>query len=231
MKKFFLGSVLFLAIAVVFFNCKKNSDKKAVCNIRQLIQDSVVDNFTYDDKGRLSNIAIREQLLTFEYSDNKTIITTSDAGQLWTTTTVVLNQAGLAINARMEDNQSVGVWTNFVYEYNGDQLTRATITYSNGNPSQVINYQWTGGNMTSAVIGSDTTHYDYYTNKATQAGDYLSLVQLVSGYQIYRTKNLLKSVGTNSFIYTFDADGKITSVGEVLSGAGASQIQLQYECN
>jgi len=235
MQKIWWISVLLPAVlsAGVLSGCKKNADKTAVCRIMGLYvaEDSINEGFTYDSQGRLSVLAAGSQLYTYERSDNKTIITYYSGGLLISTTTAVMNQDGLAINVRVENTQTGVDWVNYANEYEGDRIVRSTTTTSDKRPAVVTNYLWTNGNMTASVIGVDTTHFTYYTDKLSQEGDYLSLVQLTAGYEEYRVKNLFKGQNDISFEYVWGLDGKISGFKEISGGSVAASLLLQYQCN
>jgi hypothetical protein len=85
--------------------------------------------------------------------------------------------------------------------------------------------------MVSQTLGTTTQLWDTMLDKPRQDGDYLWLENLTYGGDIYRSKNLLKSTGPTSFIYEFDADGKISSTTFTSSGNNSTTITYEYECN
>ncbi|HVU57110.1 MAG TPA: hypothetical protein VHD83_18740 [Puia sp.] len=232
-KMWWTGALLFgLAGAGGFSGCKKSSDMKAVCRVVGIynVQDSVNEGLTYDSHGRLSVLAAGSQIYTYDRSDNRTIITYYSAGLLISKTTVITNQAGLAVNVRLENTQ-IGVdWINDVNEYEDERIIRTTRTASDHRPAVITTYQWTDGNMTISITGSDTTHYSYYTDKPRQPGDYLSLAQLTTGYEIYRVKNLFKSQGDIDFVYSWGPDGKISAFKAMEGGSNIAGILLDHQC-
>lgn len=227
--------VLLLALsgAGVLSGCKKNTDKKVTCRVMGIYgtQDSVNESLTYDSQGRLSVRTYGSQLYTYEHSDNKTVITNYSEGVLISTTTVFTNQDGLAVNVRVENTQTGIGWINYANEYEGEQIIRTTETTSDHRPVLVTTYQWTGGNLTSSITGTDTARLTYYMDKLSQEGDYLSLAQLIAGYEQFRTKNLFKAQGDISFEYVWGSDGKISAFKETLGGSDLGGLLLQYECN
>jgi hypothetical protein len=66
-------------------------------------------------------------------------------------------------------------------------------------------------------------------DKPTQTGDYLSIVQLLNGYETLRTKNLLKTYSQVNFVYNFRPDGNISSV--VTDTNNQIFFEYDYECN
>jgi hypothetical protein len=144
------------------------------------------------------------------------------------------NAAGLATNVKTEFNGSGSNWDNQAFEYSGNELIKGTFTNSSGTTPSINLVTWDDGNMKDVSSGGTISTIDYYFDKPSQDGDYLVLSQLVQGYQIYRSKNLIKSILTgniiNSFTYTFDADGKITSVTST-AGATPTTLNFQYQCD
>lgn len=225
--------LLILSGAGVFSGCKKSSDKKATCRVMSIYgtQDSTNEGLTYDSQGRLSVRAYGSQLYTYEHSANKTIITYYSGGLLISTTTVFTNQDGLAVNVRVENTQTGIAWINYANEYEGEQIIRTTETTSDHRPVLVTTYQWTGGNMTGSITGTDTARFTYYTDKLSQEGDYLSLAQLIAGYEQFRSKNLFKGQDDISFEYAWGSDGRISAFKETTGGSDLGGLLLQYECN
>jgi hypothetical protein len=84
--------------------------------------------------------------------------------------------------------------------------------------------------MVAAISGTTSTTLDYYTDRSRQKGDYLYLAQYLQGFEVYRNKNMVKSISTTRFSYDFDADGKVTSV-TISSGGSTSFLDYQYQCN
>ncbi|MGE5108783.1 MAG: hypothetical protein ACM3H8_14665 [Sphingobacteriales bacterium] len=74
--------------------------------------------------------------------------------------------------------------------------------------------------------------FQYYTDKPRQDGDYsVSLHEFLLGYEVFRCKNLLKSVGDVVYKYDFDAGGKIISVSYSSPYIPSTVIyKYAYEC-
>ncbi|HEX7493884.1 MAG TPA: hypothetical protein VF346_06680 [Bacteroidales bacterium] len=232
MNKLFLMAVL---IAAVLGSCKKDSTPKPICKIITATSSDVgtsAYNFSYNSDGTLNSSSHGSSLTTFSYSPNTIIETTTNGGAFGSKKTITLNANGLASNVRTENNVTGTSWNNTLYEYSGAELIKSTDSDSAGDPVDISTFTWSGGNLTS-ITGSSTETLAYYTDKPAQTGDYLSLIQLVFGYQIYRVKNALKSSVSGSsnisFSYTYDADGKITSVSVV--SISTTTLTYQYQCN
>lgn len=232
-KMWWIGLLLPVLLgAGALSGCKKNADAKAVCHVMGIydVQDSINEGLTYDSQGRLSVAASASQLYTYEHSDHQTIITYYSSGLLISKTTAITNQDGLAVDVRVENTQTGIAWVNYANEYEDQRIIRTTTTYADRRPAIVTTYQWTDGNMTALISGSDTTRFTYYTDKPSQVGDYLSLAQLTLGYEQYRVKNLFKGQDDISFVYAWGSDGKISALKETSGGNDVAGLLLQYQC-
>jgi len=229
MKKIRLTASLTIILVGIFGGCKKNNDKKAVCHIVSIssTMDSLTNNFTYDKDGKLIQDLYGASITTYSYDGSVTTITNYDTGTFQKRTIVMNNSSGLAINVRTEYDPNGANWANSFYEYNGDEVARVIYTYS-GNPSSTSTYLWADHNMVGQVTGTDTTTFEYYTDKPRQDGDYLYLTQVVSGYEVYRCKNLLKGYVGATFTYDFTPDGKIAAFR---IPALNTVLSYEYLCN
>ena len=221
-----------LMVTAVFSGCKKNHDKKPQCEITSVISPLLGDTYLllYDINKQLKRVTFGANIITYEHTPGRTIVTSLQAATFLSKTIITLNPSGLAINERIENNDTGTDWVNNAYEYNGEELIKSTQTTSAGGNPDIVTYTWANQNMRSATSIAGTTVYDYYTDKPRQAGDFLSLVQLIQGYEIYRTKNLIKNYGGSIFSYEFGSDGNISSV-KVTSGTSTSFIDYLYQCN
>lgn len=227
-------------MAAFFTGCKKDKDKenKPTCRIITVTPTPAADaiNISYNSDGKVSSVINGTTVSTTAYSGNTAINTTMTGSVFNSKRIITMNAAGLATNVRTEFDEHVPAtsWTNLAFEYSGEELLKSTSTSSTGGVPSIILYTWSNHNMTAAGTGPSGATLDYYTDKNRQEGDYLLLSQAVQGYEIYRSKNLIKSVleGSNitSFEYTFDSDGKISSV-TATSGATVTVLNYQYQCN
>lgn len=225
MKQFF-GIVI---VIIFCYGCKKDSnDITNTCRLISVITPSANDTFhiSYNNEGKINSVTFKTIVSNFFYSGNTTTITKVING-LYSGRTVVTNNAnGLAINVKTEFNAAGTEWTNTTYEYNGEELFRSTSTHSGGGEPSVTAYAWINHNLVSMTTGSTTEIMEYYTDKPSQEGDYFSLLDFLQGYDIYRTKNLLKSIYGEELTYEFRADKKISS----FSSNSVIAIRYDYEC-
>jgi len=221
-----------------FTRCKKNNDKAPECRIISAtgVPGGASYQLTYDNTGKLSRVVLGQGVITYDYTGNGNMVTVTnmDSGQFRSRTVVTLNPVGLASNVRVEDDLTGATWSNTSYEYNGDELSRSTSTSSAGGAPSVSTYTWSDGNMISATTDPtgpmpSTSTFEYYTDKPRQNGDFLLLLQLLQGYEIYRNKNLIKGISGAVLTYIFAKDGKIASL-EVAEGT-TSFLDYQYQCN
>jgi len=236
MKTIRLTTVTSLVIILAFTACKKDNDEKKKPNCRIITITPTTGNafnISYNSEGKTSTISTGNDVTTFAYSGNTIIGTTTTSGTFSSKKIITVNSNGLATNVKTEFNSSGTNWSNDVYEYSGTELIKSTSTSSSGGTPSVSTITWSNGNLISVTSGSSVSTVDYYTDKPAQTGDYLNIAQLVGGFQIYKTKNAIKSLlsgsSITSFDYNFDGDGKITA----LTATGGSNItySYQHQCN
>lgn len=236
MNKLFLMAVL---ITAVLASCKKDSTPDPICRIITVTPVPVsgtnqIYNFTFNSDGKLSTSSDTTSITTYAYSGSTVIATTTTAGVFASKRIFTLNANGLASNVRTETDVAGTNWNNQAFEYSGTELIKSTYTSSAGGAAIIYTLNWNGGNLVSAASGSTTTTIlEYYTDIPAQTGDYLNLVQQEVGYEIYRTKNAVKSFISGStisnFSYSRDAGGKITSM--VITSTSVITYNYQYQCN
>jgi len=231
-----------VAVATLFLiaigGCRKKYERPPV--IKPCLLSTVtsvatgnVESFFYDDHNRLSLVHSGYESFLYEYGTNTKTITERDAGTFVSRTHVTMNGAGLATNVKVETIEDGSTFSNTRYEYDGEQLTRSTLTFSWDTDSVITTYTWSNGNVVSAKEGVGVARpFEYYTDKLRQDGDILQLTQTVSGYEIYRTRNLVKAFDNGTFIYSFDTKGKIRSVN-IVSGENndSSVYNYGYQCD
>jgi hypothetical protein len=230
--KFAIYSFLFTALTITNPGCKKNNDKKANCLLSSASSATAGNGyiFLYDNDGKLIRTTLGANVATYEYDGNTTIVTNLDSGKFLNKSTITKNTDGLAINVRTDYDLSGNTWNNTFYEYTGTELNRSTYTSSTGGIATITTYTWQNQNLVASRQDTTVSTLEYYTDKPRQTGDFLSLIQFIQGYEIYRTKNLLKTLSGSNLIYIFGTDGKINSV-ELISGASTTILDYQYQCN
>jgi hypothetical protein len=236
MKTTQLAMAAALLTIITMAGCKKDKDdKKPDCRIITITPSPTGSafNISYNSEGKISTISTGGDITTFAYSGNTVIATTTNSGTFKRKMIITLNGNGLATNVKTETNASGTTWNNDLYEYSGTEIIKATGTSSTGGTPTVSTLTWSNGNLVSITSGTSVSTLDYFTDKPAQTGDYLHIAQLVAGYQIYRTKNAIKSLlsgsSITSFNYTFDADNKITSLAA--TGSSNTTFTYQHQCN
>ncbi|MEP6947796.1 MAG: hypothetical protein ABI863_00915 [Ginsengibacter sp.] len=231
-RELFLTALVSFFIIAGFVSCKKNEPAPAPdCKIVAAIAGSSATSFTYNAEGKLSS---KNALTTdkFTYNGNIITITNSTGTTINTTTTVTLNANGLAANVVVLNAAGTNP-SNTAFEYDGNELSKSTITSSGG--VDITTYNWSGGNMVSSQNGSGITTFDYLLDKPAQTGDFWNLQNLAQGFETIKTKNILKSfattASTTTINYTFDTDGKITGLSGIGNGTILLALTYQYECN
>ena len=217
-----------------FISCKKNdAAHKPDCKIVAAIAGANATSFTYNADGKLSskNAATTDR---FTYNGNIITITNSTGATINTTTTVTLNTNGFPSNTSLVNAAGTNL-SSTAFEYNGNELSKSTITSSSGGVPDVTSYNWSGGNMVSFQNGSNITTFDYALDKPAQTGDFWNLQNLSQGFETIKTKNVLKSFSSADNIttinYSFDASGKISGLTGISGGAVLLALTYQYECN
>ena len=227
-----ISLVAALAMTVLFTQCKKSNDKKPSCRIITVTPapNGTPFHFTYNADGKPSRVESSSFVTTFEYSPGSAIIVTFNSGNFQSKTTATLNQDGLATNVRTELDTLGTNWSNVFYEYNGQELSKSTLTSSAGGRPVINTYTWSNHNLVLSSTDSSSETFGYYTNKPVQTGDYFLLVQDLQGYAIYRNQNLLKSIDATSLNYDFGTDGKINSLSAT-TGANETFLNYEYQCD
>ena len=225
-----------LLVTGILFSCKKDSTSaKSDCRIiasSRTGYDQV--NFSYNSEGKLSSVSWGPNTTYLVYSGNTILASPSATGVAYYKNIITLNSNGLASDVRTETTNSTGpsTWDNSAYEYSGSELIKATQTSSGIGGRDITTYTWSGGNLITVASITGSVTYSYYTDKPAQ-GDYLFISELQQGYSLIRNKNALKSLSSGSlilnFAYTYDADGKVTSITQ--TGSSSTTYTYQYQCN
>ena len=236
-----------ISVAVLLFvslaACKKDNDKKATCRISTITQtssgDNTIQNITYNNDGRISTMTTSGDFgstKVFTYNGNTVIvITTGNDGDFNSRDSITLDAKRKPLNIRQFHNEDGDNWTNYSFEYNGDDLQKFHQTNENGTSPQTSVATYQNGNMMSLQTGNGTATLEYFTDKKVQPGDYLELASLIQyGVSVYPHKNLVKTIAEGStilnFNYEFNADGTISKV-TATSGGTVSSLTYQYQCN
>ncbi len=221
-----------LKMTVFLTYCSKSNDKKASCRIITVTPapNGTPFHFTYNTDGKPSRAESSNFVMTCEYSAGSATIVTFNLGNFQSKTTATLNKDGLATNVRTELDTLGTNWSNTIYEYNGQEVSRSTLTSSNGGRPIVTTYTWDNQNLVISNTDSSSETFGYYNDKPRQTGDYFVLVQQLQGYENFRNKNLLKSIDATSLNYQFGTDGKINSLSAT-TGANETFINYEYQCD
>ena len=227
-----ISLVTVLAITGILSQCKKRNDKKPSCQIITATFAPNVSTFhlTYNLEGKPSRVVSNIIDMSFEYSAGSVIIVTFQSGNFQSKTIATLNKDGLATNVRTENDTLGTSWSNTLYEYNGQKLSKSTLTSSTGGRPVVSTYTWDNQNLVLLTMDTTSQTLGYYIDKPRQTGDYLLLAQQLQGYEIYRSKNLLKKIDGTSLNYEFGTDGKINSF-TATTGANEIFVNYEYQCD
>jgi hypothetical protein len=226
-----------LFITSSFIACKKDKEKQSECRVTRLIRENgQTYDFTYGDDGKLKSMLSlpTNELSSFSYNGNKTTVNVTKNGNFNLKLFVTNNAAGLATNILIETLASGKDWFNQAITYEGQKIVSNEVTDSGGNDSAIASYIWKDGNPSVLINDGDIFHYEYYTEKPFQPGDWRDIQQLIGGYRIYQYQNLLQSSEINGnktyYTYKFDESGRIiqsTSTSKNIS----TVFDIKYECN
>jgi hypothetical protein len=235
-------SFLFASFGFLLFSCsKKSSTPVKPVQVCQIVSASQIQNsnqtdftFTYNSDGKISTEVVSGPYgytKTFTYKDKNIYIATA-AGVNSSTDTVTLNDAGMVILDKEVTNNAVYKIT---YSYNAaGELQTYTEQQDNYPPVSAV-YTFSNGDATQIVSGQLTDTVGFDMNKLSTSGDITRFSQLLSfGGALYlNNKHLVISTkdGVNNikYNYSFDSDGKITSVNTV-NGNSTSTINYTYSC-
>jgi hypothetical protein len=234
--KILSGLIVTMSFILFITGCKKDDPAapQSTCKITSIVTGGGAIAISYNTDGTIDSLSVGTAVISYSYSGNIITENTTVSGQFAGKVIVTVNSAGLATNVKSEYSEDGTQWDNEAYDYDGNQASKLTYTSSYGGSAEISTFQWSGGNLVSISDDGDVTNVDYYTDKASQSGDYLSLSQLIQGYEVFRNKNMIKSVtdGTDiiNITYVFDNDGKVTSFTED-DGTDQTAYGLSYQCN
>ncbi|MFT3980422.1 MAG: hypothetical protein QM687_08135 [Ferruginibacter sp.] len=217
-------------------SCKKNTDSESNCHIIVVTPSSGDPvNFYYNSDDKFETIKAGGDIASFAYNDDSVIVTQIKNNTFYQKRRYKINGNGLPLNLRTEYDITGNSWANMLYEYNGTELIKLTITTSSSGASLINRYYWNSGNLDSITDGTNTLSYEYYTDEAYRIGDahYLVTMNPGDGMQTIHTSNMLKSEKhispagsyTLNYNYVFDSEGKVTTVDE-----NGTTYGLQYQC-
>jgi hypothetical protein len=237
MKAISLTYSIVITATLLFWGCKKDSDKEPpvpVCRVQTLTESSTVLSFLYDSSKRVSRVASSDGTLEeYSYKGDTTRILQTQGGAFELRKIITNNAQGMATQVRIEDNPAGTTGTVLNFQYSGTELIQEIQKPIGSASTTVTIYTWSAGNLTEIRSGSTVSVLDYYTDKPSQPGNYLELVNIMEGYAIIKTKNLLKSVTqsgvTVTITYIFDKDDNITQA-LFTGGSGNNTIGISYLC-
>jgi len=232
--------LLFLIPVLVLAACRKHDTPPPpppTCLISQATFSGAHINqgptrYTYDAQGRLVRSVESDTVITtFTRAADSIVAITTVKGLAITRTVITNNKDGLASNIHGTLDAAGELWFNIDYEYSGQELTRSTFVSTTLTDAIVTNFTWSGGNMVSFSNDTTTSHLEYYTDQPRQQGDAFFFDQFTGGFEVSRTRNLLKSRYGLTYTYQFRPDGKITSVTAKDTVGETFITKYDYECN
>ena len=232
-----------LILIILLFSCSKKESgmqtivpPKTNCLIASANYSGGALNFTYtltyNDDGKISKLVydgVSAYVKTFTYSGNMIYINLN--GVYSATDTITLNSAGMMVTHK-ETTDTAVYNTTFTYDANGQVIS--STTQQNNLPAVTTNYTFTNGDLTNTSVGGmkDTTVYSL--DKPAVIGNLDDFDQLIYyGASYYSNKHLKQSFSSwpyyYTFTYTYDQDGKITSVVSN-DGTALESFNFNYAC-
>jgi len=230
---------LFLSPLLVLAACKKHDPPPPTppaCLISQVSYTGTPINigptkFTYDEQGRLARTVESDTIITTLTRAGDSVVTNTSVPRGFVSRVVFYNNKdGLTTKTHVTYNPEGTVWYDISYEYVGQELRRSHFVAFSRPDTLVTNFTWSGGNMISSTSDSAKEDFEYYTDQPRQQGDAQFFDQFTSGFEIVRTKNLIKSRHGISYTYQFRPDGKITTVTAKDTAADIFISHYDYDC-
>ena len=238
-----MRSIIPLILLLLLFSCSKKESTappimpKTDCRISSAHYFNGTLDFrytlSYNDEGKISKLVYdgpSAYVKTFTYTGNMIYINISAQGS-GATDTISLNGSGLIATHKERTAQSV-YNTSFSYDAGG-QIISSTTQQDDSLPVTTY-YTFTNGDLTntSSSLIKDTTVYDL--SKPAVIGNLDDFNQLIYyGSSYYSNKHLKQSFFSwpyhYQFTYTYDDDGKITSVVAV-NGTVPETFEFTYDC-
>jgi len=227
-------------------SCHKSSQAGAAPPNCQLTGITVTSGSTtatyqldYNSAGKLATVHFADPggsyTKSFTYSGNLIVAHTVSTSN--TTDSVFLNANGDIDSMRSYNGN--GNLTTSIFSRNGSGQVVQSLTRFSSNTTATTTFSYNGGDIASQYYPTDTLNYSYYTDKTTVTGDYLLLPQWLNYGAAYQTvKHLFKGFSsakiTQGISYTFDGDGKISSLTvntNSLGNVSAQVYQFTYQCH
>ena len=180
-------TLLVLAVLLTYASCKKSGSSASNgsgktdstttggtgttgtngCLLSDRLHTGLDYLYSYNPDKTLSGIAVQQTFsypwtAAFSYSGDSTVIVEKDGNQPGTkyTVTITKNAQGLVANMFYESFAVGGVpitWTNFAFEYSGQNPSQCTMTVDGLNGIAFFNYTYANGNLASISEGPGTT--------------------------------------------------------------------------
>lgn len=225
--------VVLLITSLLFGACAKriNRNCRIVASTLNPFDDTT--RVYYRDNGKVRKVETGISITEFNYSGNQLTAIRTDTGRFTSRTVVDINSAGLATNVRVYFDEAGNTWANTAYEYDGEEVNKKTFTSSAGGREDITTYTWIDHNIYSSTSNGNTTNWQYFSpfQYKQQVGDYMSYQELINGYAVYRTKDLLWTGDRAQFInYEFNGNANISAVSFNV-GNTRFTLKYEYECN
>ena len=237
-----MRSLFFISLIILFAACKKDNTPAPPAPSYKFATVTRVGNsinvaytFSYDASGRISQIVCDGSngfTKTFSYKGD-TVFIKGDVpiAENSYMIAVSLNSFSLMSTRKVTIQQSV---YNATYNYDGSGKILSLNAQQGSYIYPAITYTITNGDITNSTSQGVTDTTTYFTDKASVIGNLDDFYQLLNNGAFYfRNKHLKKSnqSGNNKtdYSYSFDSEGKITSVVSTYNfGAAPDTTNFTY---
>jgi YD repeat-containing protein len=238
-KHLYFSAALALALCL---SCNKNSSSKtSSCQLITITDvfggTTTTYNLSYNTSGQLASVEATGDTnysKVLIYNGDQLIATTSDRfGSLITRDSIELNSGGLVMSDRQVDNMGNVTTYTFNPGSNGEPAS-ANIDIE-GTPL-LYTFTFTDGDLTSLNTGTQNLVYTFNDNKAFMPGDVVYVQQLLEFGAFYykdthQVASLEEGTTTQTYNYTYDASGNITTVTAVSGTSTVETLTYTYNCN
>jgi len=229
-----------IAVAILALtSCSKN--KKPECRLAHVVEvytgGSNNIDFTYDDRNRISTLTYNSGsnvAFNYTYPGNSIVrANIGNGGVITNIDSLLLNSSGLVESRYIRE---YGYSAKYVEHYNynsSGEITSSTSQYDT-DPIRTTVYTYDSGDLVKSESPDAVFTYTWYEDKQPAPGDFTFLLQIIQVGGIYwKPSHLIKTMtrdnDTTTYTYTFDEDGKITTItGQ--SNIGITVFTNTFDC-
>lgn len=228
--------LFFISLIILFSACKKDNTPASpvpsckIATVTRLWKSTkMIYTLSYDDSGRISQVVCEGSdafIKTFTYSGD-TIFVNVPEGVHASSAVITLNSFKFISTRKVTFNQSV---SDAAYNYDANRQ----IISITAKQAATLTYTITNGDIINTTVKGISDTSTYFTDKASVPGNLDDFSQLINYGAFYHiNKHLKKTYQSGSdkvdYSYSFDSDGKITSV-IANYGTDTDTFSFTYTC-